>query len=117
LKDEVAYESIITKLYAQYKATGYVMEDTVFDALMDAKIPLHDIDNILDRLLSMGVLVEIDRDAYRDENGEEYDRSQLDYEIIYQEVLLLDDQLASFVEQAAQNRFLLRRHCHLMRNC
>ena len=75
------------------------MEDTVFNALMDVKIPLHDIDNILDRLLSMGVLVRTDRDAYRDENGEEYDRSQLDYEIIYQEVLLLDDQLALFIEQ------------------
>lgn len=79
---------------------GYITEDTVLELLVDADIPLYDIDSLCDQLLSMGVVIRNDSDAYIDENGdEEYDRSRSDYEQIFADVISIDESLATFIEQ------------------
>ncbi|MDD5017972.1 MAG: sigma-70 family RNA polymerase sigma factor [Eubacteriales bacterium] len=101
--NQTAHKSIIHELYRVYQAEGYIAEDTVFSTLVDAGIPLHEIDRICDQLLSMGVIICNDPEAYYDENGDEnYDRSKLDYEQIFEEVISIDESLTPFIEQLRQ---------------
>jgi len=104
-----ALQNIIEKLYGVYKGKGFVSEDLVFETLEDAKIPLYDIDYICDQLLSMGVIIRDDPAAYiqnenedEDEDEGEYDRSQIDYELVFDEVLAIDKRLAPFIEHVRQ---------------
>lgn len=94
--------NIIKKLQGYYKEKGFVSEDLIFKTLTDSKISLYDVDYICDQLLSMGVIIrdETIHDESKDES--EYDRSQTDYEMVFDEVLSIDNKLAPFIKQVRQ---------------
>ena len=90
------HEGIIEKLYNEYTMHGFISEDHIFDVLEENGISLFDVEYICDHLLSKGVI--ICDDAPIDEEEEEYDRSNIDYEEVFREVLELDDTFTDFIE-------------------
>ena len=102
---------IIQKIYEIYKQKGYISENSVFDLIIDAGIPLYETDRVIDRLLSMGVLIQDEPVPVRSEidNDEEIDvdRTQLDYEKIYSRVVEIDpslDYIINYVRQVPAPR-------------
>ncbi len=95
---------IIQKIYEIYKQKGYVSENSVFDLIIDAGIPLDETDRVIDRLLSMGVLIQdkpvAPQTSYAKED--EVDRTQLDYEEIYARVLEKDPSLEYIINYVRQ---------------
>lgn len=91
------HQEIIDKLYSEYKSNGYVSEDSVFDALIDNNLPLDEINVLCNNLLAMGVIIRSD-DAKEDEVI--YDRSQTDYEKLYNEVVEIEPELKPFIDEA-----------------
>lgn len=102
--DFAKHKTIIKMLYKVYKEQGFVSEEFIFETLADANLPLYGVDYICDQLLSMGVIIRDDPYAYIDDEDEdgEYDRSQTDYELLFDEVLSIDESLAPFIEQVKQ---------------
>lgn len=98
---------IIEKLYKEYTVRGFLSEDHIFDVLEENGISLFDVEYICDHLLSKGVIIR--DESSLDEDDEEYDRSNIDYEEVYREVLEIDDSLSDLIEyirgiQAPQHR-------------
>ena len=96
---------IIQKIYAIYKQKGFVDENTVFNLIIDAGIPLDETDRVVERLLSMGVLIQ-DKPAetvpQTTDDESDIDRTQLDYEEIYSQVLKTDPSLALMIDYVRQ---------------
>lgn len=97
---------IIQKIYTIYKHKGYVCENKVFDLIIDAGIPLDETDRVIDRLLSMGALIQDapnqPRTEMSDDEKDDIDRTQLDYEEIYSRVLEIDPSLAYIIDYVRQ---------------
>lgn len=101
------HEGIIEKLYQEYTVRGFISEDLIFDVLENNGISLFDVEYICDCLLSKGVIIRDEAPA--EEDNEEYDRSNIDYEEVYREILEIDASLSSLIEyirgiQAPQHR-------------
>lgn len=81
-------------------------ENEVFDLIIDAWIPLDETDRVIDRLLSMGVLIQDapnqPRTEMSDDEKDDIDRTQLDYEEIYSRVLEIDPSLAYIIDYVRQ---------------
>lgn len=92
------HQKIIDYIYKLYKQKGYVSEDIIFDALIDNNISLDKVDYICETLLSMGVLIRSD-DIDEDDSVYIYDRSQTDFEEIYNQVVEIDESLVPFIEE------------------
>lgn len=92
------HQRIIDGIFNQYKQKGYVSEDTVFDALIENKVSLDEVDYVCETLLSMGVIIKNDS-IEEDDDTFIYDRSQTDYEEIFRQVVELDESLATFIEE------------------
>lgn len=90
------HEDIIEKLYHEYTVRGFISEDYIFDVLEESGISLFDVEYICDHLLSKGVIIR--DDAPTDDDEEEYDRSNIDYEEVFREVLEIDDSFTDFIE-------------------
>ena len=90
------HEGIIEKLYQEYAVHGFISEDHIFDVLEENGISLFDVEYICDHLLSKGVIIRDDAPA--DDEDEEYDRSNIDYEEVFREVLEIDDTFTDFIE-------------------
>lgn len=90
------HEGIIEKLYQEYTVRGFISEEHIFDVLEENGISLFDVEYICDHLLSKGVIIREDPPV--DGEEEEYDRSNIDYEEVFREVLEIDDTLTSFIE-------------------
>lgn len=93
---ETVHEGIIEKLYQEYNMHGFISEDHIFDMLEENGISLFDVEYICDQLLSKGVI--ICDDALNDDEEDEYDRSNVDYEEVFSEVLEIDDTFTDFIE-------------------
>ena len=97
---------IIQKIYEIYKQKGYVSENSVFDFIIDAGIPLDETDRVIDRLLSMGVLIQDEpvpvQSEIDDDEENDVDRTQLDYEEIYSRVLEIDPSLDYIIDYVRQ---------------
>ena len=89
------HEGIVEKLYKEYTVRGFISEDYIFDVLEENGISLFDVEYICDLLLSKGVII---RDDASTEDDEEYDKSNIDYEEVYREVLEIDDSLFDLIE-------------------
>ena len=89
------HEGIIEKLYQEYTMHGFISEGYIFDVLEENGISLFDVEYICDHLLSKGVII---RDDAPIDDDEEYDRSNIDYEEVFREVLEIDDALTGFIE-------------------
>ena len=101
------HEGIIEELYREYTVCGFLSEDYIFNVLEENGISLFDVEYICDHLLSKGVIIR--DEALSDEDDEEYDRSNIDYEEVYREILDIDDSLSGLIEyirgiQAPQHR-------------
>lgn len=101
------HEGIIEKLYQEYTVRGFLSEDYIFNVLEENGISLFDVEYICDHLLSKGVIIR--DEAPPDEDDEEYDRSNIDYEEVYREILEIDSSLSGLIEhirgiQAPQHR-------------
>lgn len=90
------HEGIIEKLYQEYTVHGFISEDHIFDVLEENGISLFDVEYICDHLLSKGVIIR--DDALTDDEEDEYDRSNVDYEEVFSEVLKIDDTFSDFIE-------------------
>jgi RNA polymerase primary sigma factor len=90
------HEGIIEKLYQEYTMHGFISEDHIFDVLEENGISLFDVEYICDHLLSKGVIIR--DDATVDDDEEECDRSNIDYEEVFREVLEIDDTFTDFIE-------------------
>lgn len=90
------HEVIIEKLYQEYTVHGFISEDHIFDVLEENGISLFDVEYICDHLLSKGVIIR--DDALTDDEEDEYDRSNVDYEEVFSEVLKIDDTFSDFIE-------------------
>lgn len=90
------HEGIIEKLYQEYTVHGFISEDHIFDVLEENGISLFDVEYICDHLLLKGVIIR--DDALTDDEEDEYDRSNVDYEEVFSEVLKIDDTFSDFIE-------------------
>lgn len=90
------HEGIIEKLYHEYTVRGFISEDHIFNVLEENGISLFDVEYICDHLLSKGVIIRDDTPV--DDDEEEYDRSNIDYEEVFREVLEIDDSFTDFIE-------------------
>lgn len=90
------HEVIIEKLYHEYIMHGFISEEYIFDVLEENGISLFDVEYICDHLLSKGVIIRDDAPVVDVE--EEYDRSKIDYEEVFREILEIDDTLVDFIE-------------------
>lgn len=90
------HEDIIEKLYQEYTVRGFISEDHIFDVLEENGISLFDVEYICDHLLSKGVIIR--DDALTDDEEDEYERSNVDYEEVFSEVLEIDDTFTDFIE-------------------
>ena len=90
------HEGIIEKLYHEYTVRGFISEDHIFNVLEENGISLFDVEHICDHLLSKGVIIRDDTPV--DDDEEEYDRSNIDYEEVFKEVLEIDDTFTDFIE-------------------
>lgn len=101
------HEGIIEKLYQEYTLHGFISEDYIFDVLEENGISLFDVEYICDHLLSKGAII---RDDDQTENeDDEYDRSIINYEEVFNEIIEADDTLTSLINyirciQAPQHR-------------
>ena len=104
----VKHKEIIDKLYGMYQSNGFISEDDALDAMVALKLPLHEIDIVSDHLLSMGVLIRSE-DVIEDDEDDNYDKSKIDYEALFDEVLSIAPELDNFINtvreiQPPQNR-------------
>lgn len=96
------HQTIIEKLHCVYQIKGYVTEDNVLDAIIEYDLPLDEVDYVCDHLLSMGVIIHDDSFEDLDDDEDVYDRSQIDYEKLFQEVVAIDESLAPFIDEISQ---------------
>jgi RNA polymerase primary sigma factor len=90
------HQDIVRELYGVYQENGYISEKRVFDALIGQNLTLDKIDAVCETLLKMGVII---RDNSVDDEETIYDRSQRDYELIYQEVISLDESMTPLINE------------------
>lgn len=85
---------IIEKLYMDHQANGFVTEDEALSLFVAHKIPLNEIDSITEHLLSMGVIIK----AEDNPDDDFVDRSKLDYNEIFEEVVSIEPGLTNFID-------------------
>ena len=96
MNSATARQKVITELYDLYVANGFITEDVTLACFVAHEIPLSEVDSITAHLLGVGVLIRLDDD---DEEEETFsDRSKLDYNDIFNEVLETAPGLEVFIE-------------------
>jgi RNA polymerase primary sigma factor len=98
------HQEILQKLHNAYKSKGYVTEESVLDAIIEHDLPLDEVDYVCDHLLSMGVIIRDASVKNSDDDEDDYDRSQTDYDKLFQEVVAIDKSLAPFINEIRQIR-------------
>lgn len=95
---ECKYQEIIEKLYCEYKLNGFVTEDAVFNEVIKFDLPFDEIDYVCEQLLGLGIII---NNSIMDADDEDdiQDRSHIDYEVVYQEVIRIDESLKTFIEE------------------
>lgn len=94
----------ILQLLSVSTSKGYITFDDILEVIDRLELPLDEVDRISGQLLSIGCIIkENDQQIPVEESNEAYlDRSKLDYEAIYEEVLSLDQSLASYIDSVKQ---------------
>lgn len=88
---------IINKLYDLYKKKGFLDEDTIFDAVIDAGLPLDEIERVCDILLSKGALVKSE-ETNTGTDDEVEDKAKVDYASIYSQITRSEPSLKAFID-------------------
>lgn len=95
---ECKYQEIINKLYSEYKQNGFVTEDAVFKQVIKFDLPFDEIDYVCEQLLGLGIIISNSVLDVDDEDDIQ-DRSHIDYEVVYQEVIRIDESLKTFIDE------------------
>lgn len=96
------YQEIIEKLQIAYKIKGYVSEESVLDQIIGHGLSLDEVDYVCEHLLSIGVIINDESDENSDDNEDDYDRSQIDYDKLFLEVVAIDESLAPLIDSIRQ---------------
>lgn len=104
------YEELKDKLYKVYVSNGFITEKILFDAVQKDNIPLYDIEYICDQLLAKGVIIR-ENSFSVNEHENDQDRSIIDYDLIYKEVIEKDISLKPFVEYVKSIHAPQHREC------
>ncbi|WP_160316170.1 sigma-70 family RNA polymerase sigma factor [Acetobacterium bakii] len=105
------HQKIIDKLYIIYEKQGYVSEDYIFDEVVKYDLPLEEVDHVVDKLLSIGVVI---RDETEDELYDEkdvQDRSKIDYEELFRDVVSIDQSIQPFINKLREIKPPQNREC------
>lgn len=96
------HQEIIEKLHSVYQIKGYITVDSVLNAIIEHELPLDEVEYVCDHLLSRGVIIRDNsvKDSADDDNV--YDRSQIDYEKLFQEIIAIDEHLVQFIQEIRQ---------------
>lgn len=100
MEDKAVQQKIVDMLYTQYIEKGFLSEDTVFDALITNNLSLAQIDSVCGTLLVKGAI--ISSEIFEPNEDDYYDRSQLNYDKIFDEVILIEETLAPFINEVRQ---------------
>ena len=95
MEDATIHKQIILELYNRYQANGFITEDEALACFVAHKIPLNEIDIITEHLLTHGVVIKYSED---EEDDDLTDRSKLDYNEIFNEVIEIAPGLSTFIE-------------------
>jgi len=93
------HQKIIENLYITYHDRGYVTENSVLEKIIENKLSLEEVDYICGHLLAMGVIINNESSNESDEDEDGYDRSQTDYDKLFDEVVKIDENLAPFIDE------------------
>jgi len=105
------HQKIIDKLYIIYEKQGYVTEDFIFDEVVKYDLPLDEVDHIVDKLLSIGVIIRDETDDELDDENDVYDRSKIDYEKLFHDVESIDLSIQPFINKLREIRPPQNREC------
>lgn len=97
-------QNAVSKLLGVSTSKGYVTFDDILEVIDNLELPIDDVDRISGQLLSIGCIIkETDKQMLEEDSGEDFsDRSKLDYEAIYREVLELDSSLDIYIKYVQQ---------------
>lgn len=91
------YSSIIEKLVFEYNEKGFLSEDEIFDTLLRSDASLMQIEQICSSLMQKGVVIlSKEQTDFSEQND---DRSHIDYDLIYDEIISIDESLEYFIGQ------------------
>ena len=96
-----SHQTIIDKLYTLYKQKGYLREDEALDLMIAKNTSLVGINRITDKLIEMGVIFAEDSSSDEDER---YDRAQVDYDSVYEEILSISPKQENFINYLREIR-------------
>ncbi len=86
---------IVQILHESYKSKGFITEDEALDLLSANDATPVEIDTLLEKLLSMGVIFVNEN---KDDDEEIIDRAQIDYEYLYGEIIRISPSLQPLVQ-------------------
>ncbi len=92
----------LKKLRNQAQTQGYLTEDEVFDVSEDFNLSLRETEDLLGTLLGEGfIILEEKPDTVPEFSAEDeiYDKSQIDYQEIFDEVVLLEPNLSTYINR------------------
>ena len=92
----------LKKLRNQAQKQGYLTEDEVFDVSEDFNLSLKETENLLGTLLGEGfIILEEKPETVLEFSAEDdiYDKSQIDYQEIFDEVVLLEPSLLDYINR------------------
>lgn len=90
-------KQLTEKLSGIYKTQGYITEDYLYTMIEETDLGMDEIDSFVDHLLSIGIIIRDDVDYEIDEDT--YDRSKIDYDVVFQEVIEADPSLLPFINK------------------
>lgn len=103
MTDKEKMASVENILVQRYKSNGYLLEDEVIDCCVDHGLELTEIDALCDRLLKRNIIF---RDSptdnvnyYNDDNDEIYDKSHIDYDEFFDQIISEYPSCKSLVEE------------------
>ena len=96
----------ISQLLGVSTSKGYITFDDILNVINKLELPLDDVDRISGQLLSVGCIIkETNEPLSIEETKKDFsDRSKLDYEVIYAEVLALNPSLEGYIKYLRQIR-------------
>ncbi|MEA5084759.1 MAG: sigma-70 family RNA polymerase sigma factor [Lachnospiraceae bacterium] len=96
-----SHQVIINKLYNLYKQNGYLREEEALDLMIAENTSLVGINRITDKLIGMGVIFD---EGSSSDDDDEYDRAQVSYDSIYEEILSISPGQEIFVNYLREIR-------------
>jgi RNA polymerase primary sigma factor len=96
-----SHQVIINKLYNLYKQKGYLREEEALDLMIAENTSLVGINRITDKLIEMGVIFD---EGSSSDDDDEYDRAQVNYDSVYEEILSISPGQEIFVNYLREIR-------------